>query len=212
MGNHPTFIMLDREKYPYTPAYHIFHTGFPCMFRRIDALNEQTIENIPYTVPLTLGKHGKDDYIKEEACGYLTIAKMVEMVYNGANFKICQPDKYIQDIRMLLHFHLEDWSNPNSFIGINPDTEGLLAMKAFYKITEHIARDVFGGVQRIARSDFAAALDSLRDHGGLFSIGTGGTKSYAEVFGEIKPQVEGEQETSTQPAGKNVFLDALLDR
>lgn len=202
--------MLDRKKYPYTPAYHIFHTGFPCKFRRIDVLASEAIDRIPYTVPLTLGKHGKDDYIKEEAVGYLTIAKMVEMVYNGANFKICDPVTFLPDIRMLLHFHLEDWSNNNGFVGIKADTEGLLAMKAFYKVTENISRDVFGGVQRIARSDFAAALDSLRDHSGLFS----GKTSYTDIFGEAKKEVEVNPTEINYEAmkGTNTFLDALLDQ
>jgi hypothetical protein len=210
VGNHPTFIMLDRTLFPYSVAYHIFHTGFPAGFRRIDVMDHDAAHDMAYTMPLTLGKHDKEDYLKEKARGYLTIARMVEMFYAGANFDIINPVEHIENIRMLLHEHLASWSNANSFVGIKPDLEGLTAMRDFYSVVEVIGKDAKGKLVNISRSEFAETLDNLNNFNTLLKPGM----NFTDVFGSIdhKPATpEAEAAIAAVASGNNIFLDALYD-
>lgn len=164
--------MYDKTKYPYTAAYHIFHSLFPVTTKSVwlledDQLTQQALNGQDLTDNYNLNLYRPHN---------VSIAQMAMILERQGKFTLHDPRIYAKDIYQILADHLERWRYiASGYIKHNPDLmEDLNSFvdlgNFMYEMAKHyntprvrvfseFSKSVYSGV-----SDYISAGSILAEH------------------------------------------------
>lgn len=163
--------MLDRNKYPYTAAWHIFNTLFPVVVQRKMLMTTEEVQNNVLILTTFTGTEAQwqNEIIEVD----ISIARMAKIHYTGGIFGISKAEIYAKEIYELLTHHLRQWEEAHrGFIRNRLDEEvkeGLLAFDLMADDVLKVAKE-YGATRATFTDDkFMKAFRSTTDLMGKLS-------------------------------------------